>query len=108
MIWAAVQVAKPGYVVTSGKTVGLFTGEFKGHIFSLFFIFWKCDLIPPRSVNNPRHVKLPQHALPGAFHLRDGLHQPRHDGHYHHRPARYDAQERDAPHWVRIWERGGC
>jgi hypothetical protein len=39
MIWAAVQVAKPGYVVTSGKTVGLFTGEFKGHIFSLFFIF---------------------------------------------------------------------
>jgi hypothetical protein len=26
MIWAAVQVAKPDYVVTSGKTVGLFTG----------------------------------------------------------------------------------
>ncbi|KIM90055.1 hypothetical protein PILCRDRAFT_812866 [Piloderma croceum F 1598] len=26
MIWAAVQVAKPDYVVTNGKTVGLFTG----------------------------------------------------------------------------------
>ena len=29
MIWAAVQVSRPDYVVTSGKTVGLFTGEYR-------------------------------------------------------------------------------
>jgi len=42
MIWAAVQVAKPEYVVTSGKTVGLFTGESQGR-----FHFLKCSLISP-------------------------------------------------------------
>jgi len=42
MIWPAVQVAKPEYVVTSGKTVGYLRVSLKA-----VFIFLKCSLISP-------------------------------------------------------------
>lgn len=100
MIWAAVVLVKPNYVVTSYKTVGLFIGashSLPPRVFPRSF-----DMASIRLVVRPRPPQLARHASSRASHLLLRLRQPRGKRDNHNRPASHNAAFRNALRRIRV------